>query len=116
MIELKDNLNWHTFMGDLRPDSFSKRRQGESTTDWIKRIAIKDSGWLEKAKERERNDYWSEASYNFCFAVLSFMRRKNIKKEDLEEQLNLDLDLSGSYNWRMSEMEKIKNFMKNYGK
>lgn len=114
MVELKDNLNWYTFMGDLRPDSFSKRRQGESTTDWIQRVAINDSKCLEKFEERERNRYWSDASFNFCFLVLDFMRKNNIKREDLEEQLNLDLDLRGSYDWRMSEMEKIKNYINNY--
>lgn len=114
MIELTDNINWDTFLGDLRPDSFSKRRQGESTADWIKRVAINDSGWLEKFEERERNHYWSYASFDFCFYILDFLRKNNIKQEDLEEQLNLDLDLRGSYDWRMSEMEKIKKYIKNY--
>ena len=30
----------------------------------------------------------------------------------MEEDLNMELDLSGSYDWRMSETEKIKHYMK----
>ena len=47
-----------------------------------------------------------------CLSVLSFLRQNNISKEQMEEDLNTELDLSGSYDWRMSETEKIKHYMK----
>lgn len=34
----------------------------------------------------------------------------------MEDDLNMELDLSGSYDFRMSETEKIKKYMKNYEK
>ena len=34
----------------------------------------------------------------------------------MEEDLNMELDLSGSYDWRMSETEKIKHYMILYKK
>ncbi len=113
MIELKDGVDFKSFMVELLPKSFFKRREGESNIDFIQRTAIKDSGWLEKAKERQRNDYWSEVSHNFCFSVLTFLRQNKIKKEQMEFDINLDLDLSGSYDYKMSEIQKIKNYMKN---
>ena len=69
-------------------------------------MAIKDSNWLEEAKERERNRYWRQESLHFCLSVLSFLRENNLSKEQME------LDLSGSYDYRLSEMCKIKKYMK----
>ena len=57
MIELTDNINWNNFLAELKPESWYKRIEGESNVDWIKRVAIKDSGWLERANERKRNNY-----------------------------------------------------------
>ena len=47
MIELKDGMNWNNFLAELKPESWYKRIEGESNVDWIKRVAIKDSNWLE---------------------------------------------------------------------
>ena len=55
MIELKDRINWNNFLAELKPPVWFKRRSDESNVDWVKRVAIKDSNWLEKAKERKRN-------------------------------------------------------------
>lgn len=114
MLELKDNINWNDFLAELKPESWYKRRSDESNADWIKRVAIKDSGWLEKAKERERNRYWSKESSKFCLSVLSFLRENKIEKEKMEDDLNMGIDLSSQYDYRMSEIVKIKKYMKNY--
>ena len=116
MIELKDRINWNNFLAELKPPGWYKRRSDESNVDWLKRVAIKDTNSLEEAKERQRNSYWRQESLHFCFSVLAFLRRNNISKEQMEDDLNMELDLSGSYDWRMSETEKIKNYIMLYEK
>ena len=111
MIELKDRINWNNFLAELKPPGWYKRRSDESNVDWIKRVAVKDSNWLERANERKRNRYWNKESSKFCLSVLSFLRENNIEKEKMEDDLNMEIDLSGSYDWRMSETEKIKHYM-----
>ena len=44
-------------------------------------------------------------------SLLFIKRRNKISKEQMEDDLNMELDLSGSYDWRMSETEKIKHYM-----
>lgn len=114
MIELTDNVNWNNFLAELKPPGWYKRRSDESNVDWIKRVAIKDSGWLEKAKERKCNRYWNKESSKFCLSVLSFLRENNLSKEKMEDDLNMEIDLSSSYDYRMSEIVKIKKYIKNY--
>ena len=116
MIELKDGMSYTDFLAELKPCSGYKKREGEGNVDWIKRVAIKDSNWLEEAKERERNRYWSKESSKFCLSVLSFLRENNIEKQKMEDDLNMEIDLSSSYDYRMSELIKIKKYMKNYEK
>jgi hypothetical protein len=111
IIELKDGTDWDDFLAELKPKSWYKRKEGEGNVDWLKRVAIKDSNWLEEAKERQRNSYWRQESLHFCFSVLTFLRQNNLSVEQMEEDLNMELDLSGSYDWRMSETEKIKHYM-----
>jgi hypothetical protein len=111
MIELTDNINWNNFLAELKPRSWYNRRENEGNVDWIKRVAIKDSNWLEKAKWRERNQYWLDASFDFTLSILAFMSFHDLSVEQMEEDLNMELDLSGSYDWRMSETEKIKHYM-----
>ena len=113
MIELKDGINWNNFLAELKPKSWYKKREDESNVDWIKRVAIKDSNWLEKAKERQKNAYWRQESLHFCFSILSFLRRNKINKEQMEEDLNMKIDLSGDFDYKMSEICKIKNYMLN---
>ena len=113
MIELTDNINWNNFLAELKPPGWYKNREDEGNVDWVKRVAIKDSNWLEKAKERKRNRYWNKESSNFCLSVLSFLRENKIKKEKMEDDLNMEIDLSSSYDYRMSELVKIKKYMKN---
>jgi hypothetical protein len=112
MIELTDNINWNNFLAELKPPGWYKKREGEGNVDWIKRVAIKDSNWLEKFEERKRNEYWNDMSFEFCFSVLSFLRRNKKSKEQMEDDLGMELDLSSHYDYKMSEMCKIKNYMK----
>ena len=113
MIELTDNIDYNNFLAELKPRSWYNRRSDESNVDWIKRVAIKDSNWLEEAKERQRNSYWRQESLHFCLSVLSFLRENNISKEKMEDDLNMEIDLSSQYDYRMSELVKIKKYMKN---
>ena len=112
MIELKDRINWNNFLAELKPPGWYKRRSDESNVDWIKRVAIKDSNWLERANERKRNRYWNKESSKFCLSVLSFLRENKIEKEKMEDDLNMEIDLFSSYDYRLSEMCKIKKYMK----
>lgn len=74
MIELTDNIDYNNFLAELKPRSWYNRREGEANVSWIHRVAIKDSNWLEEAKERQRNSYWRQESLHFClFSVLSFL-------------------------------------------
>ena len=112
MIELKDRINWNNFLAELKPPEWFKRRSDESNVDWINRVAIKDSNWLERHNERKRNRYWNKESSKFCLSVLSFLRENKIEKEKMEDALNMEIDLSSSYDYRLSEMCKIKKYMK----
>lgn len=104
---LKDGLNWHTFEASFRPEAYNRRREGESVSEWLKRVAIKDSEWLEKAKERERARFWLQEAMLYTLGVLQFLREVNMTKEELEDLVGFDLDLSGTYDWRISEKSKI---------
>lgn len=115
MLEIKDGMDWNNFLAELKPPGWFKKRENEGNVDWVKRVAIKDSGWLEKAKERERNRYWSKESSKFCLSVLSFLRENKIEKEKMEDDLNMEIDLSSQYDYRLSEIVKIKKYMKSYG-
>lgn len=114
MIELKDGINWNNFLAELKPKSWYKKREDESNVDWIKRVAIKDSNWLEEAKERQRNKYWKQESLRFVFSIHSFLRQNNLKLKQMEDDLNMEIDLSGDFDYKMSEICKIKNYMLNY--
>ena len=116
MIGLTDNIDYNNFLAELKPPRWFKRRSDESNVDWIKRVAVKDSNWLEEFKERQRNSYWSKESSKFCLSVLSFLRENNIEKEKMEDDLNMEIYLSSQYDYRMSELIKIKKYMKNYEK
>lgn len=114
IIELKDGTDWNDFLAELKPESWYKRRSDESNVDWINRVAVKSSGWLEKYKERERNRYWNKESSKFCLSVLSFLRENNLTVEQMEDDLGIELDLSGNFDYKMSEVCKIKNYIMLY--
>ena len=114
MIELTDNMDFNNFLAELKPPGWYKRRSDESNVDWLKRVAIKGTNSLERHKERKRNRYWNKESSKFCLSVLSFLRENNIEKEKMEDDLNMEIDLSSRYDYRMSELVKIKKYMKKY--
>lgn len=116
IIELKDGMDWNNFLAELKPPGWYKKREDEGNADWIKRVAIKDSNWLEEAKERQRNSYWRQESLHFCFSVLTFLRQNKISKEQMEDDLGMELDLSSHYDYKMSEICKINNYMILYEK
>ena len=58
----------------------------------------------------------TDKSIKYWISVLSFLRENKISKEQMEDDLNMELDLSGSYDFRMSETEKIKNYIMLYEK
>ena len=105
MIELKDGTNFHNLLLNTKPELWFKKGKEESIEDWVGRIAYQ----RENVSKRVRA---TEEGVDIALAVLNFLRRNNIKKEDLEEQLNFELDLSGSYDWRLSEIRKIEEITK----
>lgn len=112
MIEIKDGINWRNFYLDSLPKSWFKKDVNESNGEWFERVAYADSGWLEKAQFRRDNQYWIKDSVRISLAVLSFLRENNIKKEDLEEQLNFDLSLKGDHEYTIKEIRKIEQVIK----
>ena len=112
MLELTENMNFNNFLAELKPPEWYKRRLDEGNVDWIKRVAIKDTNSLERHNERKRNRYWNKESSKFCLSVLSFLRENKIEKQKMEDDLNMEIDLSSSYDYRLSEMCKIKKYMK----
>lgn len=108
---LKDNLNWHSFEASFRPEGYKIRREGESVSEWIGRVSIKSSGWLEEAKYRDANDYWIESSSKIALSVLIFLHENSMEKETLEDLLGFEIDLTGSYDFRLSEIRKLELYL-----
>jgi hypothetical protein len=111
MIELKDGINFHTFEASFRPEGYNRRREGESVTEWLERVSIKDSIWLEKAKWRKSNSYWIESSSKIAVAVLSFLRENKMKKETLEDLIGFELVLNEQHDWKLSEIKKLELYL-----
>ena len=105
MIELKDGINFHNLLLNTKSEIWFNKGKEETIEQWVGRIAYQ----RENVSKRVRA---TEEGVDIALAVLSFLRRNNIKKEDLEEQLNFELDLSGSYDWRLSEIRKIEEITK----
>lgn len=108
---LKDKMNWHTFEASFRPESFMRRKEGESASEWLERVSIKDSGWLEKYEFRKKNKYWCDSSSKIALQILSFLRRNNMEKSELEDWIGFELNLRGDYDWSLSELKKIELFI-----
>lgn len=94
----------------------SKRREDETIGDWLIRVSIEDSGWLEKAKWRQENKYWLNQSFRMAIVILRTIREKNISKKQLEDlcgfklgrTLNGDEDLTLSQICKIQEVLEIK--------
>ena len=77
---------------------------------WIKRVSYKrekQSGRL----WRERNEYWLDVSFDFTLSILAFMSFHDLSIEQMEDDLNMEIDLSSRYDYKMSEICKIKHYM-----
>ena len=110
-LELQDKMNWHTFEASFRTEAWKRRREGESVSEWLERVSIKDSGWLEKAKERQRNRFYSEESTKISLSVLSFLRENKMKKETLEDLVGFELILNKQHDWKLSEIKKLELYL-----
>ena len=111
MVELKDGMDFHDFMWSLRSDDWKKKRKDESILDWLHRVSLKDSGWVEKFEWRKKNRYWTDVSSKIALSVLTFLRENNVNQEDLEDLCGFELDLKGSYDWKLSEIKKLELLM-----
>ena len=60
--------------------------------------------------EVDINNAYSVA-VDFSLSVLSFLRENNISKEKMEDDLGMEIDLSSHYDYKMSEICKIKHYM-----
>ena len=112
MIELIDGINYHNYLLDSKPESWFKRSKKETVGYWIKRTAYQGkSNFLSESSWRQRNDYWLEESHKISIAVLSFLRENKMKKETLEDLVGFDLNLKGSYDWKLSEIKKLESYL-----
>ncbi len=85
-----------------------KRLENESIADWLKRVSLKDSKWLDEAQYRQGNGYWIDSSFKISVSVLSFLRENKIEKKTFEELCGFELDLHGKYDWKISEIRKLE--------
>lgn len=85
-----------------------RRKEGEGIIDYLKRVSVKDSGWLEEAQYRQDNEYWLKDSFKISLAICSFLRGNNIEKEEFERLVGFKVDLHGSYNWTIQEIRKLE--------
>lgn len=109
MIELRDGIIFHNFMLDLQPESWFKKQSGETKTEWIKRVSYK----TEKQSDRlwrKQNKHWLNTSKDFTLSLLAFKSFFELSLEQMEEDLGFELDLTGKHDWKMSEIEKIRQY------
>jgi hypothetical protein len=86
----------------------NKKLEGESIADWLKRVSIKDSKWLEEFKYRQENAYWVDSGFTICVSVLSFLRENKIDKKEFEQLCGFPLILKGSHDWKLSEIKRLE--------
>lgn len=107
MIELKDNLNFHNFNLDCKPESWFKRKVTETPGEWLKRVARQGED-MEYLKWRSNNRYWTDSSVQISLSICKFLAKSNMTKEILEDLVGFELDLKGSHDWKLSELKKIE--------
>ena len=118
MVELVNGMDFHNFNLDCKPKEWFKRnKEKETVGEWLTRVSYHpEIDFLQNLKFRKKNEYWLKESARISIFVLSFLRENNLSKEKMEDDLNMEIDLSSSYDYRLSEMCKIKKYMKNYEK
>jgi len=109
MIELIDGINFHNFMLDSKPKSWFKKGREETVDNWIKRVAYQGkSNFLSESKWRQSNKYWINSSVEISLSVLTFLGENNMEKETLEDLVGFELNLKGSYDWKLSEIRRLE--------
>lgn len=106
MIELKDNINWHNYNLDCKPESWFKKNKNETVISWLSRISYQPAESL--LEFRQKNEYWLGSGFRISLAVLSFLRENNMQKETLEDLVGFELDLRGKHDWRLSEIKRLE--------
>ena len=115
MVELVNGMDFHNFNLDCKPKEWFKRnKEKETVGEWLTRVSYHPKrDFLQDLKFRKENEYWLKESARISIFVLSFLRENKISKEKMEDDLNMEIDLSSQYDYRMSELVKIKKYMKN---
>lgn len=112
MIELIDGINFHNYLLDCQSEVWFKRRKEETVGEWLKRTAYQGDGYLfSNLIWRQRNNYWLESGQKITISILSFLRENEMKKETLEDLVGFDLNLKGSYDWKLSEIKKLELYL-----
>ena len=81
--------------------------------DKLKNIATLDSGWIDEAKERQKNKAWLKHSQKIAINVLSALREKNIKQTQLAVLLGVSAQqvnkiVKGKENLTLETISKIE--------
>lgn len=118
MVELVNGMDFHNFNLDCKPKEWFKRnKEKETVGEWLTRVSYHpEIDFLQNLKFRKKNKYWLKDSARISLYVLSFLRQNNLTIEQMEDELGMGLDLSSNYDYRMSEICKIKNYMILYNK
>lgn len=93
-----------------------KRKEGETPGEWVKRVATKDSGWLEKAKWRHENRHWLRISQSIALCILDYMDHKGLTHEDMSKALGITFDefrviLQGRENLSLQTIANIQEVL-----
>jgi hypothetical protein len=51
------------------------RYEGESISDWVKRISFKDSGWIKKAKRRKQFKWYYDIKFYIQLKLIIFKKK-----------------------------------------
>lgn len=87
-------------------------KEKETVGEWLTRVSYHPKrDFLQDLRFREKNEYWLKDSARISLYVLSFLRQNNLTIEQMEDELGMGLDLSSNYDYRLSEICKIKNYM-----
>lgn len=112
MIEIKDGINFHNLYLDYKSEAWFKRKKDEAVTSWLFRTSyLPNESLLPKLKFRQDNDFWLRDSAKISFAVLSFLRENSMQKSTLEDLIGFEFDLSGSYDFKLSELRKLELYL-----
>jgi ribosome-binding protein aMBF1 (putative translation factor) len=55
----------------------------------LEKLVAGKSGWLEKAKKREKNEVWLDRSFKIALNVLRSLRDQNMSQKELAEKMGV---------------------------